>query len=284
MIFPSSFAVTCGVAAALLAQPETRSGLADVLGAKLYFEDTGGTGEPVVFLHAATGSTRSWEHQVPAFRAAGYRVITFDRRGFGRSERDPAGPAGTAADDLAALAAHLRLGRFHLVGVAAGGFVALDYAVSFGPSLRSLVFAHSMGLVQDPEFLEMGRRIRPQAFEGLPLEFKELSPSYRAANPEGTKRWLEIASSNRPQGAEGARQPVKNRMTAERLASLAMPMLLVAGESDFYMPPPLMRLMAARIPHARTAVVSESAHASFWEQPDVFNREVLAFIGAHLGS
>jgi pimeloyl-ACP methyl ester carboxylesterase len=60
-----------------------------------------------------------------------------------------------------------------------------------------------------------------------------------------------------------------------------VPTLLIAGEADFYMPPPLMRMIAANIPQAETAVLPETAHAAFWEQPDLFNRRVLEFIHKH---
>src|SRR5215469_6022935 len=72
-------------------------------GVRLFYRDTGGSGIPVVFLHANTGSSRVWEYQIPAFAAAGYRVIAFDRRGWGRTEVDPNAASGTAADDLAGL-------------------------------------------------------------------------------------------------------------------------------------------------------------------------------------
>src|ERR1700736_2996605 len=90
-------------------------------GVRIFYEDTGGSGVPVVFLHAATGSSRVWEYQIPAFAAAGYRVIAFDRRGWGRTIVDPAGPQpGTAADDLLGLLDHLGVERAHLAGTAAG--------------------------------------------------------------------------------------------------------------------------------------------------------------------
>ena len=64
---------------------------------RLWYRDTGGNGVPVVFMHAATGSSRVWDYQIPAFTAAGYRVIAYDRRGFGRTARRPAGSSpGTA--------------------------------------------------------------------------------------------------------------------------------------------------------------------------------------------
>ena len=60
-------------------------------GVRLWFTDSGGAGAAVVFVHAATGSSRVWEYQRPAFSARGYRVITYDRRGYGRSVADPSG-------------------------------------------------------------------------------------------------------------------------------------------------------------------------------------------------
>ena len=62
---------------------EAREGPAD-LPVRLWFTDSGGSGAAVVFVHAATGSSRVWEYQRPVFSARGYRVITYDRRGYGR--------------------------------------------------------------------------------------------------------------------------------------------------------------------------------------------------------
>src|SRR6202142_4186005 len=128
--------------ACLLSTPPVRAvvreSYADLPGARIFYIDTGGSGGPVVFLHAATGSSRVWEYQIPAFAAAGYRVIAFDRRGWGRTAVDAAGPqTGAAADDLLGLLDRLGIERIHLVGTAAGAFVAVDFAVSFPRRVRS---------------------------------------------------------------------------------------------------------------------------------------------------
>src|SRR5262245_54885199 len=136
-----------------------REASADLAGVHLWYTDSGGAGVPVVFVHAATGSSRVWEYQRTAFTARGYRVITPDRPAFGRSTVDPSGPQpGTGADDLRALVDHLRIDRFHLIGTAAGGFVAWDFVLSFPERLRSLVVASSIGGVQDEDYVELGRR------------------------------------------------------------------------------------------------------------------------------
>ena len=251
-------------------------------GVRLWYVDTGGTGVPVVFLHAATGSVRSWEYQVDAFTKAGYRFVAFDRRGWGRSVIDPTGSQpGTATDDLIALMNTLRIDRFHLVGTAAGGFVALDCALAFPDRLRSVVIANSIGGVQDDDYVELGKRMRPAAFSTLPQDFRELGPSYRAANPDGAKRWLELESMSRPEGSLSPAQPMKSRVTFRALETISAPTLLLTGGADLYAPPPVLRLFAARIRNAETVVVPEAGHSAYWEQPDVFNRSVLEFIRKH---
>src|SRR5262245_3696258 len=68
-----------------------REAYAGLPGVRIWYVDSGGSGEPVVFMHAATGSVRVWEYQIPPFTQAGYRFIAYDRRGWGRSVIDPTG-------------------------------------------------------------------------------------------------------------------------------------------------------------------------------------------------
>jgi pimeloyl-ACP methyl ester carboxylesterase len=260
----------------------SREAFASVPGARLWFKDTGGSGVLVVFLHAATGSSRSWEYQFPAFTAAGYRVIAYDRRGSGNTTMDPAGSQpGTGADDLQALVDFLGIDRFHLVGTAAGGFVAFDYALAFPRRLRSLVVANSIGGIRDEEYLALGRRLRPPEFEALPPDFRELGPTYRAGNPDGVRRWLELEKTSRPAGPPPAAQEMKHQVTFALLATLQVPTRLLTGGADLYAPPPVMRLSSARIRHAATVVLPDVGHSAYWEQPEIFNRAVLEFIRKH---
>jgi pimeloyl-ACP methyl ester carboxylesterase len=265
------------------APPPDRETSADLPGVRLWYRDTGGNGVPVVFLHAATGSSRVWEYQIPAFTKEGFRVIAYDRRGFGRTVIDPAGAQpGTGADDLQALVTHLRIDRFHLVSTAAGGFVAFDYALSFPQRLRSLVVANSLGGVQDEEFLAMGRRVRPAPqFNALPPEFRELGPSYRVANPQGTGRWVELEHASRAEGPQPPAQTMRNQVTFAALEGIRVPTLLLTGDADLFVPPPVLRLFAARIKNAQSVIVPEAGHSSYWERPEIFNRAVLSFIRKH---
>jgi pimeloyl-ACP methyl ester carboxylesterase len=254
----------------------------DLPGVHLWYDDTGGNGVPVVFMHAASGTCESWVYQLPTFTAAGYRCISYDRRGWGRSRPDLRGEQpGTVSDDLHGLVGHLALDRFHLVGTAAGGIGALDYAVEHPARLRSLVVADSIGGLQNPEYLEVQQRLRPPEIQALPVELRELGPSYRGVNPQGTRRWIEIEVASRPEGTHGSGQPPRSPMTFARLETLRVPTLVLVGEADLLSPPALMRLLAAHIPHCQFATVPEAGHAAHWEQPEIWNRLVLEFIGQH---
>jgi pimeloyl-ACP methyl ester carboxylesterase len=264
------------------AGPSAREAYLSLPGAKLFYRDTGGNGIPVVFFHSATGSSQVWEYQVPAFTSAGFRVIAFDRRGWGRTEIEDVGPqVRTAAGDLLALINNLGIEKLHLVGTAAGGFVALDFALSFPDRVRGLVVANSIGGVEDPEFLELGKRMRPPQFDALPPDLRELGPEYRASQPQGTKRWVELEKMSRPAGPPAPAQPLRNHITFAMLENLMTPTLLITGGADLYAPPAVLRLFAARIKGAETLVIPQAGHSSYWEQPDVFNRAVLDFLRKH---
>jgi pimeloyl-ACP methyl ester carboxylesterase len=256
---------------------------ADIPGARIYYTDTGGSGTAVVFMHAATGSSLVWEYQRPAFIAAGYRFIAYDRLGYGRSTTVPPGAQpGAAADDLEALVKYLRIDRFHLVSTAAGGTVSLDYALSFPQRLRSLVIANSIGGVEDDEYQAMGRRLRPSPqFNAMPPDFRELGPSYRAENPRGAARWIELEELSRASSPLAAPQRTRNRITWSLLETIKVPTLLLTGDADLFAPPAVLRLFAARIKTSASVIVPEAGHSAYWEQPEMFNRAVLDFIRQH---
>jgi pimeloyl-ACP methyl ester carboxylesterase len=284
--------------------PLIREAHASLPGVRLFYRDTGGSGQAVVFMHPATGTSQVWENQLAAFARAGYRAIAIDRRGWGRTEIDPAGPQpGTAADDLLALMNQLGIQQFHLVGSAAGGFVTFDFALSYPDRLRSFVVANSIGGVQDDEFVKLGAELRPAEFLAMPAHLRELSPNYRAADPEGTRRWLEIERGSRSGGPASAEatagragearapgaargnptpaQPLKNRLTFAALETIMRPALLMTGGADMYAPPPVTRMFVQHIKRAEFLVIPDAGHAASWEQPDAFNRAVLAFLKKH---
>ena len=257
------------------AQAAAKEGTIDVGGARLWYWDTGGDGEPLVLLHPQTGSAASWEYQQPVFAKAGYRVIGYSRRGHFGSERGGAEEVA-ASDDLLKLSEALGLQRFHLVGSAAGSFVAADFALSHPEKLLSLVLASSTLNAQDPDHQEVMKRLIPKGFYALPADFRELGPSYRAGNPDGAARWNAIEARSRERGLP--LPPSINRVTLDKLASLPMPLLLISGDADLYIPHAAALQVAHKVQRAELVLVENAGHAVFWERPEEFNQAVLDFI------
>jgi pimeloyl-ACP methyl ester carboxylesterase len=113
---------------------------------KLHVEDTGGSGRPVVLIHGRPLSSASWSEQVPAFQDAGYRVVRYDRRGFGQSDKPATGYTyDSLADDLAKVLEELDLRDVTLVGFSMGGGEVARYITKHGQErLHSVVFASAV--------------------------------------------------------------------------------------------------------------------------------------------
>lgn len=261
----------------LPAQVPAKEGMAQLADTRLWYWDTGGQGAPVVLLHPASGSALIWSYQQPVLAQAGYRVIAYSRRGYYNSAPFDREHPGTGSEDLKQLADHLGLGRFHAVASAAGGSIAADFALSYQQRLLSLTIAGNSFGVREGAVATAAAFIRPAGWEKMPVEFRELGPSYRAANPAGVKAWLEL--EHKAVLGSDYRQPLKNEISQGKLKQLELPTLLIAGTADLITPPSISRMIAAEIPNSRLVVIPEAGHSAYWETPEQFNRAVLDFIG-----
>jgi pimeloyl-ACP methyl ester carboxylesterase len=254
---------------------------ASLPGVKLWYTDTGGKGVPIILLHANTGTSVNWTKQNETFARAGYRVIAFDRRGWGKSMADPStGPQpGSIAGDLDALVSYLKLGRFYLLGVAGGGFAALDYAAWHQEHLRGLIVAASTGSFSEQVMIDFVKRIAIPGLDKLPGRYVELGLSYRGADPDGTARWNDIEEHARQPGA--ASQPLRTPNTFDKVETIKVPTLVLVADADLYAPQALMRIWAAHIKHHDWVVIDDVGHSIAWEKPDKFNAAVLYFLRRH---
>jgi pimeloyl-ACP methyl ester carboxylesterase len=254
---------------------------ANLPGVKLWYTDSGGKGVPIVLLHANTGTSISWAKQNEAFTSAGYRVIAFDRRGWGKSVADPSTGAqpGSIAGDLDALVTFLKLDKFYLLGVAGGGFAALDYAAWRQDHLRGLIIAASTGSFSEKVMTDFTTRIAIPGLDKLPGQYVELGLSYRGADPDGTARWNNIEEHARQPGAPS--QPLHSPNTFAKVETINVPTLVLVADADLYAPQALMRIWAAHIRHHEWVVIDDAGHSVAWEKPDQFNATVLRFLHKH---
>ena len=234
-----------------------------------------GEGETVVFAHGAGGNLLSWWQQIPFFSRR-FQCVTFDQRGFGHSLDEPEGPGSSAfVDDLEGLLDHLGVQQAHLIAQSMGGRTMLGFAVAFPQRTKSLVMADTVGGMAVDAVTELHREWREnhQSSEGIGTA--ALSNGFKKRNPELANLYLQVSSTNPPRQQAGFQG---SGPTAEQLADVKTPTMFIVGEDDQLSPPQVIEAAAATIPGSKVLRVPEAGHSVYFEQPEVFNFEVLRFI------
>src|SRR5262245_52484812 len=148
-------------------QLPAREGYATVHGVRLWYWDTGGAVEPLILCHPGSQSSQIWLYQQPVFAAAGFRVIAYSRRGHDKSDRGPDSECGTLVGDLAGLLDVLQIAKAHVLGAAAGGIVAMGFAIAHAARVMSLVLAGTIVAPEEEEW--RGGHFVPEAGGGWPV-------------------------------------------------------------------------------------------------------------------
>ena len=180
----------------------------------------------------------------------------------------------TVVGHLVALLDERGVGRFHLVGLAAGGFAVFDAALAISDRLLSCTVGSTLAGIREPAWVEVTKAIIPKGFMGLPHAFQELGPSYRAPSPEPMATWIENAELPKPSRL----QPPQHELLWPAIESIALPTLLLTGTADVYLPPSRLRELAGHLPSAEVAVFAEAGHCPHWESYHAFNDTVLSFV------
>jgi pimeloyl-ACP methyl ester carboxylesterase len=252
-----------------------------VNGVELFY-DVHGNGEPLVLLHGLGASSQDWEHQVPDF-SRHYQVITPDLRGFGRSAK-PLGPYSVVqfSADMLALLDDLGVGCCHLLGLSMGGAVAFQMALDQPARFTSLIIVNS-----SPNFELHSWRRRLMAWTRIlvPHLFGMRAMSHHVVNklfpkPEQSElraRLVARASSNDRDAYVAAVHALKGWSVERRLSEIRTPTLVISAEFD-YTPVAEKEHYVARMRDARLVVISDSRHASHWDQWQTFNQLVLHFV------
>lgn len=265
---------------------------ANVNGIGLYYE-IHGRGEPLILTAGMGADHRSWFPQTRAFKRH-FRVITYDGRGIGKSDRPPGlYTFETLAADVVGLLDHLSLERAHILGESLGGIVAQEVAISYPRRVKRLVLANtSVGrggdmrphpalmkayggpedtteATFDPARVDVGKAMRIM----ISLSFNRRL--YRLA------MMLMATLYVRPSQFKGMAeqiQAISTHSTLDRLHLIQSPTLVITGTGDRIVPPAQSDLLASRIPNARLVKVQGGSHALHVEMRRRFNREVLDFL------
>jgi 3-oxoadipate enol-lactonase len=251
-------------------------------GFRLYYEDTGGNGPAVLFLHGAGGNHLSWWQQVPVF-AEEYRCITVDQRGFGQSPDVAGGPGPTAlATDALALLDHLGIGQAALVAQSMGGWAAVGAAVQSPRRFWAVVLANTVGNLTNPEIAALRQQLAAKSPpRPAVLSQAALGETFRKAQPAGAYLYAQINGLNTPLSTDFREQLGRLTTPVERYAATGVPTMFLTSDEDGLIWPELSQKVHEHVPGSRFARVSAAGHSTYFERADVFNREVGAFLKGH---
>lgn len=239
----------------------------------------------IVLINGLADDLLSWGFQVPALVEAGYRVLRFDNRGIGKSDK-PRGPYSSKllADDAKALVDHLGIKGFHLMGVSMGGMISQEYALAYGGDLKSLTLACTYGTADAfcqtmfAMWADLAKAI------DVPFVMRDVAlwaftgPFFNERPQDAAEFAAAMASLDMSLEAYLAQLAVIQAHDAiNRVKAIKAPTLVLAGEEDILIPVRLSKELQQAIPNAQWKTVP-GGHACLWETPDPFNQAFLDFV------
>jgi len=250
-----------------------------------------GRGEPLVLLMGLGGECGDWILQVCAFKKY-YRVITFDNRGVGKSDKPSESyTVKTMADDAVGLMEHLGIGKAHILGVSMGGMIAQEVAITHPERVRKLILVSTTAGRDEkgghsPELLRaMGLK---EDFSDEDIRSADIGKVMTSLNSHAFSSgaiktvavpfcWVRTKLFG-IKGVKGQFEAVMTHSTLDRLHTIKAPTLVIAGTEDRIVPSRSSDLLANRIPNARLVKIEGGSHTLLAEKRGRFNREVLDFL------
>jgi pimeloyl-ACP methyl ester carboxylesterase len=267
---------------------------------ELYYEDHG-SGQPVVLIHGYPLSGASWEKQVPVLLDAGYRVITYDRRGFGKSSQPTVGyNYDTFAEDLHKLVTQLKLQDVALVGFSMGGGEVARYLGKYGSKgvskavIISGVPPYLLKTADNPEgvdgsvFAGIQKAVaadRYAFFTGFFQNFynTDVFLGKRVSEQAVQSSWNIAACASAT--ASLACVPAWHEDFRQDLARVDVPTLVIQGDADRILPISATGPRTAKlIKGARQLIVKDGPHCITWTHAEEVNGALLTFLGEKTGS
>ncbi|MES1931489.1 alpha/beta fold family hydrolase [Salinisphaera shabanensis T35B1] len=263
---------------------------------ELYYEDVG-SGTPVVLIHGWPLSGRSWENQVPALVDAGYRVITYDRRGFGKSSQPFTGyDYDTLARDLNTLVEHLDLSDMTLVGFSMGGGEVARYIGTYGTGrVAKAVLAAAVppylykaddnpdGGLDDATIAEFEKGVksdRPAFFEDFSGNFFSTEQGGLLVSDANRQYHRDIAWFASPKGTLDCIAAFGRTDFRDDLAKFDVPTLVIHGDSDGIVPFEVSgKRSVDTISDSSLTLIEGGPHGINATHADEFNKALLDFLG-----
>jgi len=250
-------------------------------GITIYYE-VHGSGDTVVLLHHGFGCTRMWKEIYPSLVKAGYRVVMYDRRGYGRSEKGDDFQDFYESDrfrpesvrDLAELRDKLTLDSFHIIGQCEGGVVGIDFAVSYPQWVKTLGISSTQCYSQIT-MAEFNRLHFPQPFRELELKLREKFIAWH-----GKDNAVASYEQFRKYGGAYGRDVFDLRPL---LSKVPCPALVLYPDRSALFPVEQAIAFYRNLPHGELAVLPGCGHNTYEQRPQEYARLALDFLQRHNG-
>jgi pimeloyl-ACP methyl ester carboxylesterase len=248
----------------------------NVNGLKIYYE-IHGNGDTIVLLHHGFGSTQMWKDIYPTFVEKGYRVIIYDRRGFGQSEMGTDFEEFYVSDrycpesveELAGLREILNFDSFHIIGQCEGGVVGIDYAVKYPDQVKSMVIS-STQCYSKITMVEFDKLVFPKPFRDLEPEVKE-----KLAYLQGEEHVESLFDLFRRYGGAYGKDIFDIRSV---LLSVTCPTLILYPDRSILFEVEQAVEFYRHLPKGELAVLPNCGHNTYEEQPGEYIRHILNFL------
>ena len=259
----------------------------NVAGSTLAYTDSGGSGSPVLLLHAFPLNSGMWEPQIDALGDR-FRFIAPDLAGFGASDvpetRDLYSMENWAIQ-VEALLDELGLDSIVLVGLSMGGYLSFEILRRSRRRVSALVLADTKSEADPPEAVEKRTKQQEMVDGGGRDELigaltgALLGGSTTDSKPDVVAK-VRSLMDNPAAGFVGALEAMKKRPdSTEELSRIDVPTLIIVGEKDAVTPPEAARAMHERIGGSELVVIPEVGHLSNLEAPEAFNGALAEFLG-----
>ncbi|MFC1862095.1 alpha/beta fold hydrolase [Chloroflexota bacterium] len=255
-------------------------------GISMNYEVTG-SGDYLVLIHGAGDNLNAWHNQVPVF-SKDYRVLTYDVRGHGQTELAEGKYAlDIWTNDLYALIKALGTSKVYILGYSMGGMIAATLALKHPEVVKALVLSNTGGASvmteKAKQQMEERHRVQKEVFEkeGMLGIFKMrtttmFSPGFAEKNPDVMGKYRAILLQNRVEGYRKVMESMSNRSPID-FAKITCPTLIIVGEHDISSSPEAGKILHRLIPSSELKIFP-TAHAAAMEQPEEYNKTVLAFL------
>jgi 3-oxoadipate enol-lactonase len=250
---------------------------------KIYYETHGDAANPAVVLaHGRGGNAASWFQQVPAFVEAGYHVVVFDHRCFGRSYCPPEHfDRGEFANDLAAVLDAAGIAKAAIVCQSMGGWTGLRLTIERPERVSALVLSNTTAGISTAAADAAVNEAR-KAFADHGIASSAVARDFPKREPSLAYLYAQLGSLN-VQLRDDLHSTSPAATAVEELAGLSLPVLLVTSDNDSIFPPAAIRDIAGNIPDAAFHQLPTAGHSPYFETAEAFNEAVLAFLAQHLG-